>query len=32
MAADDQLINIEVLKNQLAEVGLHEKCTYCIDG
>ena len=32
MAADDQLINLEVLKRQLTEVGLHEKTTYCIDG
>lgn len=32
MAADDQLINLEVLKRQLTDLGLHEKCTYCIDG
>lgn len=32
MAADDQLINLEVLKTQLIEIGLHSKCTYCIDG
>jgi CheY-like chemotaxis protein len=32
VAADDQLINLEVLKTQLTEVGLHSKCTYCIDG
>jgi CheY-like chemotaxis protein len=32
VAADDQLINLEVLKTQLTEIGLHSKCTYCIDG
>lgn len=32
MAADDQLINLEVLKRQLADLHLHEKSTYYIDG
>jgi hypothetical protein len=32
IAADDQLINLEVLKSQLTEMGVQEKCTYCVNG
>ena len=32
VAADDQLINLEVLQYYLTEIGLHSKCTYFIDG
>lgn len=32
IAADDQLINLEVLKFQMSEIGIAEKCLYCVDG
>ena len=32
IAADDQLINLEVLKYQMSEIGIAEKCLYCING
>ena len=32
IAADDQLINLEVLKYQMSEIGIADKCLYCIDG
>ena len=32
VAADDQVINIEVLKSQLCELGVNQMCTYCYDG
>lgn len=32
IVADDQLINLEVLKSQLTEMGVQEKCTYCVNG
>jgi hypothetical protein len=32
IAADDQLINLEVLKSQLTDMGVQEKCTFCVNG
>jgi CheY-like chemotaxis protein len=32
IAADDQLINLEVLKSKLTEIGVQEKVTYCVNG
>jgi CheY-like chemotaxis protein len=30
--ADDVAVNIEVLKNNLTELGVIESCTFCYDG
>jgi hypothetical protein len=32
VVADDQLINIEVIKSQVAELGLTSCCSFCING
>jgi len=32
VAADDQLINLEVLKNSLNEIGVCEKVQFCVNG
>lgn len=32
VVADDQLINIEVIKSHLAELGLAGSCCFCING
>jgi CheY-like chemotaxis protein len=32
VAADDQLINIEVLKSNIEELGLASTCDFCING
>ena len=32
IVADDLLINLEVLKNQLSENGVLDRCTFCTNG
>jgi CheY-like chemotaxis protein len=32
LVADDQLINLEVLKNTLREIGIAEKASYYVNG
>ena len=32
IVADDQLINLEVLKNTLREIGVKEKASYYVNG
>ena len=32
LKADDQIINIEVLKTQIQELGQLSRCEFCYDG